>query len=593
VDHQSLRLSAEAAPHAGSWRLQSLAAEFRDGGVEQQYRVADEPHQRHLVVIMCLIALALAALADLDLSFQNTTVTPWVTASRMANIALAAFMLIAVWRRAGYRAMDHGMLLLGLLIVIQTLFFQAMADPDKLAPLARDLGVIALGHILLPTRFVNAMLVMNTLMIVALIRVLGFFNLDPDERVALAAMFIAVSFAGMAMRWRRERGRRQNFALAAELADARQVVAAAKRAKSSLLAAMSDEMRRPMNGVISTTELLDQTRLDNEQRSLTRIVRQNASAVLGIIDDILDFSKIEAGRMELERLEFSLPELVEEVAGLLAPQAAEKGLELTTFIDPALPDRVLGDAARLHRIVLNLTGNAIKFTDHGAVGIGVSGRFTEAEARFEFRVADTGIGLTAAERERLFQPLRRADGGPARRYGGSGLRFGICRHLVEMMGGRIDVESRSGQGATFFFGLVLETAAQQRRAAPDLAPACVLLAARATPTSEGAALYLAHAGVRVTTAASGSQALALLQGAAEGHFAAALIDHQLPGMDGLALGRKLLADTRLEGCKTIFMAPHEQPALRAAAEETGFFASLTTPLRRDLLWQTVAAALKD
>ncbi len=514
---------------AGHWRLRRLAAEFGDGGIEHQYRIAEETHQRRLMVTMCLIVLVLYGIETIVFYLQNAEVSPWMTALRTANATVAVIMLIAGRRRAGYGVMDNGMLLLALLIVFQSLLLQARADPDELALLARNLGIIALGHILLPTRFLNAMLVVNTLMVVALIQTLGILNLNPADRVAFSALVVVVNCAGMATRWLHECDRRRGFALSAELASARQEAVAANQAKSSILAAL--------------------------------------------------------------RHEFALPELVEEVAELLAPEAAEKGLELTTFVDPALPDRVLGDAARLRQILLNLTGNAIKFTEQGAIGIGVSGRPIGTDMRFEFRVVDTGIGLTAEQREKLFQPLQQADGSMAPRYGESGLGLNICRHLVEMMGGSIAVDSSPGQGSTFFFGLILEAAAEQPPAAPDLAPARLLLAAETTPTSDGVALYLAHAGVRVSRVGSAAEALALLQGAAEGHFAAALIDHQLPDTDGLALGRSLLADARLAGCKPILLAPFDQRSLHTAAEKAGFFASLTTPLRRDLLWQTVAAAL--
>ncbi len=452
-----------------------------------------------------------------------------MTAARAANVALALVMLFTAWRRAGYGAMDNGMLLLALFIVLQSPLLQAMAGPDKLALLARGLSVIALGHMLLPTRFLNAMLVMNTLSVVTLIQILGYVDLSTAERAAFAALVVAVTVAGTAGRWQRERGQRRNFELSAELAGARHEAERANLAKSSFLAALSHE--------------------------------------------------------------FVLPELVEEVAELLAPEAAKKGLELTTFVDPALPDRVLGDATRLRQILLKLAGNAIKFSEQGAVGIGVSGRPTETGLHFEFRVVDTGIGLTAAQRERLFQPLQQADGSTAERSRGSGLGLSICRHLVEMMGGSIDVDSKPGLGSTFSFGLLLEAAAEQPPAAPDLAPARLLLAAGSRPTSDGAALYLAHAGIRVSRVGSGAEALALLQGADEGHFAVALIDHELPDMEGLALGRSLLADARLEGCKVILLTPCDQGSRRTAALEAGFFASLTTPLSRDLLWQTIAAAL--
>ncbi|NFV81109.1 histidine kinase N-terminal 7TM domain-containing protein [Magnetospirillum aberrantis] len=225
---------------------------------------------------------------------------------------------------------------------------------------------------------------------------------------------------------------------------------AASRAKSDFLAVMSHEIRTPMNGVAAMAELLAQTRVDTEQSSMVSILRQSAESMLTIIDDILDFSKIEAGRLALERVTFDPTRLVEDVAQMVAPRAYEKGLEVVTDIDPALPSLIDGDPGRLRQILLNLAGNAVKFTERGHVLIRAE---NSGVGDIRFRVADTGIGIAPDHWDHLFQPFTQAEGSVARRYGGTGLGLSICKRLLDLMGGRIWLESIPGQGSVFSFSL--------------------------------------------------------------------------------------------------------------------------------------------
>ena len=227
----------------------------------------------------------------------------------------------------------------------------------------------------------------------------------------------------------------------------------ANQAKSTFLATVSHEIRTPMNGVLGMIDVLERTPLSLEQHESLATVHHSAASLLRIIDDILDFSKIEAGRLDLETLELSTVELIEGAAETLAPQAAAKGLKLAAYVAPDVPGYVLGDALRLRQILFNLLGNAIKFTEQGSIRLTLERLRDlgegEGEVRLAIRVTDTGIGITAEQRERLFQPFVQADSSTTRRFGGTGLGLSIVRRLAEAMDGGVEVESEAGAGSTF------------------------------------------------------------------------------------------------------------------------------------------------
>ena len=274
----------------------------------------------------------------------------------------------------------------------------------------------------------------------------------------------------------------------------------ANQSKSTFLATMSHEIRTPMNGVLGMIDVLERTPLSHEQHESLDTIRYSASALLKIIDDILDFSKIEAGRLDLERIELSTVELIEGVAETLAPQAAAKGLRLAAYLDEGAPERVLGDPLRLRQILFNLLGNAIKFTEAGSVRLTLE---SAGGSMLRIRVADTGIGLTAEQRARLFQPFVQADSSTTRRFGGTGLGLSIVRRLAEAMGGTVEVESVPGVGSTFTATVRLEAVESTAVPMKPLLQGLTLGVALADAHEARAiARYLGDAGAAVAIAAA-------------------------------------------------------------------------------------------
>jgi two-component system, sensor histidine kinase and response regulator len=382
-----------------------------------------------------------------------------------------------------------------------------------------------------------------------------------------------------------------------ELTAAKELALSASKAKSQFLANMSHEIRTPMNGILGMAELLLGTPLEEKQKRFASSVRRSGEALLSILNDILDFSKIEAGKLDLEEVAFAPREVISEVIELLAEGARRKGIALSALVDPDCPALLVGDPVRLRQVLMNLVGNAIKFTHQGAVAISLSlQEESAAGAAILVRVSDTGIGISDEVQAKIFEGFSQADNSTTRKYGGTGLGLTIAKQLIELMGGRIGLDSRLNVGTTFWFSIALR---RPSGAVPAALPPAILAGFRILIVDDNSTnLSILHRelnsrGIPADSADGAGTALDLLRSArsAQAPYALALLDMDMPGMNGIQLARAIKSDPALRQTRLMMLSSLGDLCDKESAEHAGIECYLRKPVAPARIFSAIESLL--
>jgi signal transduction histidine kinase/HPt (histidine-containing phosphotransfer) domain-containing protein len=516
------------------------SARFADPELEAQFRREAMPKARRLAIGFCLLGLVVYPLGGLR---DHMVITdPDHLELTLALRALATVLTVwTLWRLKRAVEPIHMVFPMAVHYTMACILLAVLfAVHPMLVPGQLGTAFILLCATVAPSFWPGQVLggVFFNGLLVGLFSVATLWRLN-DQLLAFSTLVVVNCFVmlGILLAYRQHQNARHDYIsllterrLRQALEEKTREAEAAALAKSEFLAVMSHEIRTPMNGIIGMARLMLDEGMAPGQRTRLETLRHSAEALLAILDDILDFSKLEAGRIDFERIPFRPSEVVEEVLRLMGPRASEKGLNLSVRISPDVPEWVSGDPGRLRQVLLNLAGNAVKFTEVGEVAVHLTRRAEE----LEFSVIDTGIGLDEGARARLFRSFSQADASISRRYGGTGLGLAICKRLVEGQGGTIGVESDSGQGSRFWFRLDLPAAE-----VPAEIALTVLLAEDNAINQMVARGFLQRAGHRVVIANNGAEAVDLI--AAGGSFDLILMDMQMPEMDGLEATRAIRA----------------------------------------------------